>query len=69
VVDCWADGVVTPWKQYAGNLAHRGDHNRKSNEETKSMIYGEKWQRIAFKNKLTCPEILSFSLLAMMVAV
>jgi hypothetical protein len=33
------------------------------------MIYGEKWQRIAFKNKLTCPEILSFSLLAMMVAV
>ncbi len=64
-----ADGVVSPWKQYAGNLAHRGNHNRKSNEETNLMIYGGKWQRIAFKNKLTFPEIPSFPLPAMMVAV
>jgi hypothetical protein len=33
------------------------------------MIYGGKWQRIEFKNELTCPEIPSFPLPAMMVAV
>jgi len=56
-------------KQLAGNLAKARQPPNEEQQGNKLMIYGGKWQKIACKNELTCPEIPSFPVWAMMVAV